>query len=301
MDVGVIGIGNMGRNHVRVYSKIRKVNDIFIYDSTKKNFDDLKDYGVIVCNSLDEILSKVDAVNICVPTELHFKIAQEVISKNINCFIEKPITSTVEEGQRLIDTINDNLTVGIGHIERFNPIIDEIKKVTNDIRYCEIKRHNPASSRITDSNVVKDLMIHDIDIIFNVLFKNKKYSLHSIGNEDICSSHIKFNDSVISISASRIASKKIRSIYVEEKDFTIEGDFMLQELYIYRKPEKYGVTNERYMQENIIEKVLLNREEPLYIELDTFIKCVKNKKKFPVTPEQALNNLIICDEVEKGF
>ena len=301
MNVGVIGTGNMGVNHVRVYSRIRDTDDIYVFDSMKNKVNMLKKFGVIICDSLDELLNKVDAVSICVPTENHFKVAKDIIDRNIPCLIEKPITSTIEEGKDLLERIGSNSIFAVGHIERFNPIVNEINKIIRNVRYCEIKRHNPASTRIKDVSVVKDLMIHDIDIVFNVLFKNIKYHLYSVGNQEVISSLIKFGDSIVCLSASNVSSKKIRSIYVEDKDFTVEGDFMLQEIYIYKKPEKYSITDERYVQENIIEKVLINKVEPLYVELETFLECVQTHKQFPVTPEQALNNLKICEEIEKGF
>ena len=301
MDVGVIGIGNMGHNHTRVYSKIREVDEIYVFDIDKKNTDKLKNYDVNVCNSLNDLLKKVDAVSICVPTEHHFKVVKDVVDNNISCLIEKPISLTLDEGEKLLEIIPDNLTVGVGHIERFNPIVDEIKKMTKDICYCEIKRHNPGSNRILDSTVVKDLMIHDIDIIFNVFFKDKNYKMKCLGNQDVCSSLISFDKSVVSLSASRLSSKKIRSIYVEEDEFTITGDFMLQEVYVYWKPDRYDIKNERYVQENIIEKVLLNKTEPLFVELETFVKSIKQKKKFPVTVKQAVENIRICEEMEKDF
>ena len=301
MNVGVIGTGIMGNNHVRVYSKIRETENIYVFDSVKSNVNALKNYGVIVCDSMNELLNKVDAVSICVPTENHFKVAKEVIEKNIPCLIEKPITSTIKEGKDLLEIIDNNLIVAVGHIERFNPIVNEINKIIHNVRYCEIKRHNPASIRVKDISVVKDLMIHDIDIVFNVLFKNRKYNLFSIGNRDLIASLIKFDDSIVSLSASNVSSKKIRYIYVEDKEFTVEGDFMLQEIYIYRKPKKYSMKDERYVQENIIEKVMISKVEPLYAELDTFLDCVKNHKQFPITPQHALENLRICEEIEKGF
>jgi len=299
MDVGIIGTGVMGSNHARVYSKIRNVGDIYVFDENKNYDDSLRNSDVIICDSLDDLLKNVNAVSICVPTELHFEVAKKVIENNVPCLIEKPISLTCEEGERFLQLLNDDLVVGIGHIERFNPIVEEIKKVISNVRYCEIKRHNPSSARILDSTVIKDLMIHDIDIVFNALFSDKEYSFHSAGNKDVCSSLIKFNDSVVSLSASRISSKKIRSIYIEEDDFTVVGDFMLQEVYVYRKPEKYGVKDERYVQENIIEKVLLNKMEPLYAELKTFIDCVKSNTAFPITLEQAVENLRICEDMEK--
>jgi predicted dehydrogenase len=143
-------------------------------------------------------------------------------------------------------------------------------------------------------------MIHDIDIVFNVLFTGE-YNLHAAGNNDLCTASIEFGSSIVSLSASRKSSKKIRTIYIEEEEFTVEGDFMNQEIYVYRKPGRYGIENERYTQENIIEKVLVNKVEPLKEELKTFIRCVRNNEEFTITPLQALNNLRICEEIrEKG-
>ncbi|MCK5109021.1 MAG: gfo/Idh/MocA family oxidoreductase, partial [Methanosarcinales archaeon] len=110
---------------------------------------------------------------------------------------------------------------------------------------------------------------------------------------------VKFNSSIVFLSASRKASKKIRTIYIEEEDMSIEGDFMNQEIYVYRKPGKYQVKDERYVQENIIEKVLVNKVEPLKEELKTFVDCVNGGKEFPITPVQALDNLRICEEIQR--
>jgi predicted dehydrogenase len=189
----------------------------------------------------------------------------------------------------------------VGHIERFNPIVTEIGKIIKNPYFLQIRRHNPASSRITDASVIEDLMIHDLDILFNVLFPNINYRMQSFGNFDVCKAMITFNGSIASLSASRKASKKIREIYIEEEDFTIEGDFMTQEIYTYHKPDKYKIENDRYTQENIIEKVVVNKVEPLKVELKRFIDCVKKNSEFLITPEQALNNMRICEEINKGF
>lgn len=301
MKVGVIGTGTMGRNHVRVYSELKAVEEIYVFDLNKDRADRMKEYDAIICDSVEKLLNNVDAVSICVPTKYHFDVAKKVIEKNIHCLVEKPITLTVSEGEELLDLLRDKkLVVGVGHIERFNPIVNEIKKIIKNPYYIEIKRHNPASARITDSSVIEDLMIHDIDIVFNVLFDEDEYRIYSAGNSNLCNVIVTFGDSVTALSASRMASKKIRTIYIEEEDFTIEGDFMAQDIYIYRKPEKYRMENERYMQENIIEKVLVNKIEPLKVELKTFVDCVIKGKEFPVTPEQALKNLKICEEIKNA-
>jgi predicted dehydrogenase len=166
--------------------------------------------------------------------------------------------------------------------------------------YIEAKRHNPTSSRITGSSVVEDLMIHDIDIIFNLLFP-RVTRIIGAGNEDVCSAIFTMNGTTGHISASRKSSKKIRTIYLEEEDCTIEGDFMSQEVYVHRKPNQYNQDNERYVQENIIEKVMVNKVEPLRVELLTFIDCVRKKEAFPITPQQAVHNLMICELIKNGF
>jgi len=303
----------MGKNHVRIYSELKEVEEVYGFDVDKEKAKRLKEYGVIVCDSMEELLERVDVVSVCVPTKYHLEVAKRAIEKDVHCLIEKPITLTVKEGEELVNLLeNKGLIVGIGHIERFNPITEEIEKIIENPLYVEIKRHNPASARITDSSIVEDLMIHDIDIVFNVLYKplqglrgrgaephSGDYKLYSAGNNDLCKALIKFDSSIVSLSASRKASKKIRTVYIEEEDFTIEGDFMNQEIYVYRKPGKYDIENERYMQENIIEKVLVNKIEPLKEELKTFVRCVKKGEEFPITPAQALNNVRICEEIRR--
>ncbi len=302
MDVGVIGVGAMGRNHVRVYSELKGVGNVYVFDQIPENAARMKDIST-VCSSIDELLAQVDAVSICVPTRYHFETAKLVIAAGVNCLIEKPITLQVEEGKKLLRLLEGkDIVCGVGHIERFNPIVEEIKKIAERPDYVSIKRHNPTSNRITDASVVEDLMIHDIDIVFNVLFRGEEdYKIFSAGSRNVCEAMAVFQNSVVSISASRLSCKKFRTFYVEAEDFTTEGDFMAQDVYIYRKPGKYGLENERYTQENIIEKVLVNKVEPLKVELKTFLDSVSSGKSFPVTPQEALKNLQICEEIKKGI
>jgi predicted dehydrogenase len=302
MDVGVIGIGTMGRNHVRVYSELKGVDQVYVYDSVAENATKVKDLAVI-CRSFAELVKKAEVISICVPTKYHYQIAKQVIDKGVSFLIEKPITSNVDEGEDLLKLIDkEELIAGVGHIERFNPIVEEIRKITSRPAYVEIKRHNPTSGRITDASVVEDLMIHDIDIVFNVLFKDDDdYSIYSAGNRNVCMTVIVFEGSVVALSASRMGSKKFRTFYTEDEELTTEGDFMAQEVFVYRLPKKYEKENERYVQENIIEKVLVNKVEPLKVELKTFVDCVRSGNEFPVTPQQALRNLEICREIIKGI
>lgn len=301
MDVGVIGVGIMGRNHARVYSELKQVDSLWITDLNTKAAQDVAHANAgQVAPDIATLLEKVDAVSICVPTPFHYKIATQVFAAGVPVLIEKPICQTTKEAEALLKIIPNDLTVGVGHIERFNPIIDEIRRMINKPLYIETKRHNPASARITGSSVVEDLMIHDIDVVFS-LFGNETYTLHSAGNEDVCGALMSISGTTVYLSASRKSSKKIRIIYIEQEDCTIEGDYMNQEIAIYRKPGQYNIDSERYVQENIIEKVLVNKQEPLKRELSLFLECAKAKKPFPITPGQAFHNLKICEQITTRF
>jgi len=301
MDVGVIGVGIMGSNHARVYSELKDVDSVWVYDLDESQAKRVAEKNGAQCTaSMEKLLRNVDAVSLCVPTPYHYTCAKQVIDAGVHMLIEKPICLTYHEAESLINFIPDDLVVGVGHIERFNPIIKEITNIIKNPLYVEIKRHNPSSARVTGSSVVEDLMIHDIDLVFHALFKDE-YTMMSSGSYDICSALFQFGPTPVYLSASRKSSKKIRRIYIEEEEFTVQGDFMTQEIYVFRKPENYSQDAERYVQENIIEKVMVGKVEPLKTELNTFLQCITAGKPFTVTPEQAAMNVKISESITGGF
>ena len=298
MRVGVIGVGAMGKNHLRVYSEMRGVRDICAFDVDKKATQEIQDPEVSVSSSLEALLEDVDAVSICVPTAYHYDVAVRVAEAGVHCLIEKPMTLTVNEGTQLVTSLhNADVIVGVGFVERFNPIVDEIERISRGPHLIEFKRHNPASARVADSTVIQDLMVHDIDILFNVLLKEQAYHMYSVGDANVCKTLVTTNGTYAELSASRMACKKVRSIYLELEDWTIEGDFMSQEVYTYRKGGRFGLEGGRYSQESIIEKVLVNKNEPLKVELKTFLDCARKRKPFPVTPDEALRSQMICEDI----
>lgn len=301
MDVGVIGVGAMGKNHARVYSELKSVDTLHLFDLNTKAAEELgRTSGAVVEPSLENLLNACDAVSICVPTPYHYKTAMQVVDHHVAALIEKPICLTAAEASDLVSHIPEDLVVGVGHIERFNAIIPELAQIIRRPHYVEINRHNPASARVNGSTVVEDLMIHDVDLIFS-LIPARSWSVQSVGNEDVASALFTINDRPVFLSASRKASKKVRGIYVEEEAFTVEGNFMNQEIFIHRKPGRISFEAERYTQESLIEKVLVNQSEPLKRELSTFLECVRTGRKFPVTPEQGLFNLEVCEQISKNF
>jgi len=300
MNIGVIGIGTMGKRHVRIYSELKGVDRVYVYDIDYKKAESLEE-DVYVSYNLYTLFTHADAVSICVPTKHHFAVAKEAIEYGVHCLIEKPVTATPDEAEHLLRIIErKDLVVGVGHIERFNPIVHEIKKLIKNPLLIGIARHNPASARIKDTNIIEDLMIHDIDILFNVLARNEKYRVYSSGSSDFCVALFDFASFTAWLSASRKAKKKIRKIYIEEEELTIEGDFMNQEIYVHRQPSKNAFEDERYVHESVIEKVLVNKKEPLREELKTFVECVRAGKEFPVTLEEGIKNLRKCEEVRNA-
>ncbi|MEN6517174.1 MAG: Gfo/Idh/MocA family oxidoreductase [Methanospirillum sp.] len=301
MEIGVLGTGVMGRNHVRIYSGMKKIDSVRVYDLNREAAREVAETtGAIPCDSADELLRHVDAVSICVPTPFHFRTAAAVLEHEVAMLVEKPACQTACEARQLAAMVPDHLVAGVGHIERFNPIVSEIKKILRDPLYVEARRHNPGSARITGSSVVEDLMIHDIDVMTH-LFPGAEPEVSSRGTPDVCSALMSYGGVPVTLSPSRKASKKIRSLYVEEEDLTIEGDYMTQEVTVYRRPDAYESVNERYVQENVIEKVLVNRVEPLNLELSTFVDCVSTGRPFPITLDEGTADLEVCERIAQCF
>lgn len=301
MDVGVIGVGVMGKNHVRIYSELKQAGNVYIYDQNRDAATGVAlAYGAIPCATLEEFLKKADAVSVCVPTPFHRAVGEQVLTSGVAMLMEKPLCATSAEAHELAGMAGDGQVAGVGHIERFNPIVGEISRIVRDPVFVELNRHNPASSRPMGASVIEDLMIHDLDILIHVLL-GEGYALSAAGNLDAASALFRYDGTAAFVSASRKASKKIRRIYIEEDDFTLEGDFMNQEVFTYYKPDRYGAENERYVQENIIEKVMVNKLEPLRVELATFLDCARRGTPFPVTMEQAVANLVLCEKVRAAI
>jgi predicted dehydrogenase len=303
MDVGVIGVGAQGKRHARVYSELKGVDNVYVYDiNTESAWSVAKKLGVIAVPDFNDIIKKSDAISVCVPTAYHYDISMCVITSGKHCLIEKPICDRIDDADALVEISKENgIISGVANIERFNPIVGEIKKIIENPLYMEFSRRNPSSGRMVGTNVVEDLMIHDIDIA-TYIDKTCELCLKlssAVGNKDICTAI--FDDTVnnlpIVLSASRKSAKKIRSIYIEQEDCTIEGDYMNQEVYIHKKPDVYEQKENAYVQENIVEKISVNKQEPLKVELMTFLDCIKSKRQFPVSLEDGLRNLKICKEI----
>ena len=167
LKVAVIGAGHLGKEHARIYCEMPDVSLVGVVDTNKGVGEAVAQRcNTSYYSSVEDILDKVDAASVVVPTKFHYEIAKELLSNGIHVLVEKPMTGTVSEAEELITLSKKNSTIlQPGYIERFNPALEAIKKLDVSLKFIECHRLSPFTFRSADIGVVLDLMIHDIDII----------------------------------------------------------------------------------------------------------------------------------------
>ena len=233
LKVGVIGCGHLGRWHVKMHTMIENSELIGAYDiDLAKATKVTEEFGSTAFDNLDELINKCDALIIVTSTSFHYEVAKKCLNRDKHIFIEKPITTTVKEAEELINIAEEKkLIIQVGHIERYNPSFFAIKNVKLEPKFIETHRLAQFNPRGTDVAVVLDLMIHDIDIILN-LVDSKVVQIDASGvsvvtdNIDIANVRLGFeNGAVANVTASRISLKKMRKFRMFQKDKYISLDF----------------------------------------------------------------------------
>lgn len=322
LKVAVIGGGNMGKNHLRNYFLMPEVELVGLADVNPKTKTLANEYKTDFFTDYVEMLDtlKPDAVSIVVPTTLHAKIAADVMERGIHCLLEKPISTTVEEAQQLIKlSKKKKLVFTIGHIEHYNPLVVSLKKLLEDEAIGHItsvvsKRVGGFPEREPRTDVVLDLAIHDIGII-SYLLNEKPLSVSSHGSRTHHSSQIDSAELLIDygkasgfIQANWLTPVKIRTIAITGTKGYIEGNYITQELSIYKhtfsksfvEGDFDNVVFEMKAQEK--EVILVEFEEPLYKELFAFVShIIGDKSSMLVSPVEATNALKIALEATDGF
>ena len=301
--MAVIGVGNLGQHHARIYSGIEGVELVGIADSNEKRLEKISSLyntkGVLI---FKELLDKIDAASVVTPTTLHYSVAKEILQKGIHCFIEKPITTKLDEAEELIRiSAAKNTVLQVGHIERFNSAVVGIRKYLKDPKFIEADRLGPYDPRVSDVGVVLDLMIHDLDIVLT-LVKSKVKSLEAYGasvfskHEDIVKVRLRFeNGCVADLTASRATAGKFRRLRIFQPDMYIYADYKIQRLRIYRKK----FPNPKSMDDIEILSPKIERVEPLKQELLHFIECIREGKKPKVSGQHGRDALELALEILK--
>lgn len=312
IKVGVIGVGKMGEYHVGVLSELREVNLTVVSDTSADRGEIISQrYGVPYLKDYKEALKQMDAAIIAVPTGLHYEVGKEVLNSGVHVLMEKPCADNLDHARELFDIADqNNLILQVGHIERFNGAVQELHKIVDDPIYVECKRMGPFVERMKDDGVVLDIMIHDIDILLN-LIDSKVSRINVMGKsvftdrDDLVSVQLEFeNKCIANIVASRASQNKIRTLSVTQKDSYIILDYTDQEIYVHRQSSSEHTLSKgslRYKQESLIERIFVHKDNPLKLEDKHFIDCVKNGSPRKVGVNNELYSLEIALEIVERF
>ncbi|MCW8906964.1 MAG: Gfo/Idh/MocA family oxidoreductase [Sedimenticola sp.] len=276
--VGVVGVGYLGRFHALIYSRMPNVELVGVVDSNRETA--LRVAGECGCEGLEQagqLLGKVDAVSIVVPTSAHLDESRPFLRAGVHMLLEKPIASTVEDGEEIVRLADEaGVILQVGHLERFNAGVMALAERIRKPRFIEAHRMGGFVERATDVDVVSDLMIHDIDIILS-LVKSDITAISAVGTPvltehvDIANARLEFaNGTVANVIASRVSEKKMRRIRVFEQNRYESLDFIDQRIETaYPKPRPGETWPEVVMETLDIEPV-----KPLDAELAAFVDSV---------------------------
>ncbi len=285
--VGVIGTGYLGKFHAEKYANMADAVLVGVVDVDRAAAAAVADrWGVPAYTDYREILDRVDAVSIVVPTPAHFSIAMECLENDLDILVEKPMTSTLAEADRLIETAAARKKIlQVGHLERFNPAVHPLKDIVNQPLFIESHRLALYNERGTDVSVVLDLMIHDIDIILNFARSGirmiRAAGLSVISEHvDIANARLEFDSGcVANVTASRISNRNERKLRMFQKDAYISVDFGNSAITVV---DKSGEGNGSGPIPGLNTRSLsFTRWDALEQELTAFVHCVRNR----LTPE----------------
>ena len=301
VKIGIAGIGSMGLNHCRVLSQIKTAQFIGVHDvDLDKMKMEAQRFGVQGFFKYEDLLDKVDAVIVAVPTSFHYELVKQAIQHHKHVFVEKPLVSSLEQAGELRDLLplEKGLILQVGHIERFNPSVEQLYHVIDRSKLVFLETRRVGSvNRNLDVDVVLDLMIHDIDLVLDIVnspiqrISVVSNSIHHREQPDIASVLLTFQNGVIAnLTVSRISKDKNRSMIVTEVSRTIHLDFVRKELSINGELIQ-GDSPKQYRVESTLEKVFVPVSEPLYEELQHFIRCVQSGSRPKIGIDEAIQSL----------
>ncbi|MBR4400066.1 MAG: Gfo/Idh/MocA family oxidoreductase [Synergistes sp.] len=297
--VGVVGVGHLGMHHARVYTEILGAQLVGVVDVNEERAQTIAEpLGVPAYGSIEAFLDKArpDAVSIVVPTSRHYETAKAAMERGVHVLVEKPVTTSVDEAEKLLNlALDKKVILQVGHIERFNSAVEHAREFIKDPYFIQTRRIGPFSPRISDVGVVLDLMIHDVDIILSMI-NSDLISISAIGrcirtdHEDIASVQLCFaNGAMAQILVSRVSEKRQRQMEITEPERVVTVDFATQDITVQRcVRESDGSIVE------ILEHPVFPKTEPLKMELQHFISCVRDGLQPKVGIKDGKRALEIC-------
>lgn len=304
LKVGVIGVGYLGQIHARIYSEMPNIELVCVSDTNEANAKKVaKKYSCDAFANSQELVDKVDAVSIVVPTSFHFDVTQPFLEAGIPTLLEKPIAATVQEARRLVEISSQNNTPFlIGHLERYNPAWEEMYRQVTDPKFIEVHRLGTFVERATDVDVITDLMIHDLDLVL-AMVDDEVVQVDAIGSKvitghvDIANVRLQFANGVVAnITASRVSNKRVRRFRVFGPEGYMGADLADQSIEVV---SPNGPTTESGFPTMLTKNMELTNEQPLQKELAHFADVALGKAVPIVSGWQGLQALELAEKVQR--
>ncbi len=297
LRVGVAGVGAIGQNHARVLAELEGVELAGVFDLDADRAAEVADAcGTRVFASLEELASAVDAATVATPTVTHAAVGRMLLERGRHVLIEKPIASSVSEAEALLTCAhNHGCVLQVGHIERFNPVLEGLEELLGTPRFIEVHRLSPFPRRSTDIGVVLDLMIHDLEVIL-YLVRSAVEQIDAVGvpvltgSEDIANARIRFaGGCVANVTASRVSPERLRKIRIFQEDCYLSLDYQEQKGRLYRKENGQITPSE----------VEVRKDEPLKLELQSFVECARQGSRPRVSGQEGMVALELALEITR--
>jgi len=300
LRVGVIGVGHLGRHHARLLGAMPNVELVAVVDvNAKRGAEIASQFGTSALTDYRELMGRVDAVTIAVPTEQHATVGCAFLEAGVAALVEKPMARTLAEADALLKSAkNAGVVLAVGHTERFNPAVVAASPMLSDPRFIEVHRLGTFPERSLDIDVVFDLMIHDLDVVLSIV-KSDVESLDAVGvpvitpRVDIANARLRFkNGCIANLTASRISRDRVRKIRFFQPSAYLSIDYAAQKTEVWRLEK----TQAPFPSIQGGELPVVN-EEPLGRELRDFVDAVASRRAPIVTGEQGRRALALAQEI----
>ncbi len=327
--VAVLGVGSLGQQHARIYAEMHRqdaVELVGVYDTDPAQAKAIAEkHGTTALGSIEAAAAAADALSIVTPTVTHHTLAKPLLELGKHLLVEKPMTDNVAQAAELVSLAKrHDCVLQVGHIERFNPVFNYLQQAAREPRFIESHRLSPFPARSMDIGVVLDLMIHDLDIVL-AFVRSPVEHVDAAGvrvlsaSEDIANARLRFaNGCVANLTVSRVSPESLRKIRVfsggDEPGY-VSLDYREQKGYHYRlardDEQESSILKKVFAGKDsaivsqfggrrvVREPVPIQREEPLKVELESFIRCVAEKQEPLVSGESARQAIELALEITR--
>jgi predicted dehydrogenase len=303
MRVAVVGVGALGQHHARVWAQLPGVRLSGVYDVERGRAEDVAArHGTRVLPHLRDVLDEADAVSVAVPTVDHHRVARLLLEAGKHVLVEKPIAATLDEADDLVQLAGQRgVVLQVGHVERFNPAVDVLRKVATAPRFIEVHRLAPFTPRSLDIDVVLDLMIHDLDIVL-ALDGSEPLQVDAVGvpvltaRVDIANARLRFGSGLIAnLTASRVSAEKVRKFRVFAPQTYVSADLSAREATVYR------LVGDGDTPDITVERRGSPEEEPLRRQLASFAAAAGGEAPAAVSGVEGRRALALAQRVLAGI